>query len=287
MPPLLSPKPPALRPLLCLAAAVALCALPRLSEAESRVSTEHRWSWSENLGWLDWRGHGDGAFGVRHWGPYLSGHVWAENAGWISLGNLAQAGAGGYTNQASGGSEPDFGVNVAPDGALSGYAYGENIGWLSFNTGAALSPFGLEPRLDVATGVFHGFVWSENTGWISLNSGAQFVALECSPNCAPPDSGGKGCAVNGDLTGDGAASIVDVQCGILTALSTLEGGALPACLTGPAQLSDMDCSGAAEVGDLQLIVSLVLGVPFSSVIDKNANNCHDFCESTKPSDFGK
>src|SRR3989344_3175772 len=56
----------------------------------------------------------------------VSGFVWSENIGWISL------------NSTRDGSATSYGVNISPmtgTGIFSGYAWSENIGWISFNQG--------------------------------------------------------------------------------------------------------------------------------------------------------
>ena len=58
----------------------------------------------------------------------LSGYIWAENVGWINVGN------GGCPYLNADGS--NSGVNVEPNGDLDGYAWGENIGWVNFGWAA-------------------------------------------------------------------------------------------------------------------------------------------------------
>ena len=66
-------------------------------------------------------------------GTFLSGYVWTENAGWITLGDGSPGAGGSYGNTDGG----DCGVNVDPfTGELSGMAWGENIGWINMRGGA-------------------------------------------------------------------------------------------------------------------------------------------------------
>jgi len=160
--------------------------------AASNISPLHQFSWSENAGWMNWRQAGSppGSQGVRIHSGYLTGMIWAENFGFVSLGqgpkNLAS-----YTNL----SGADHGVNLAADGTLSGYAWGENVGWLNFSGGALASPASAA-RLDFAANRFRGFVWSENLGWINLDDATHFVG----PRGCPGDANDDGVRTGADLS---------------------------------------------------------------------------------------
>jgi hypothetical protein len=85
-----------------------------------------------------------------------------------------------------------------------------------------------------------------------------------------------------DVDNDGAVSIVDVQCTILAALASLEGGPPPACLppAAPDDLgADLSCSDALSVADVQLAVACVLGLPLGSAIDGDGDQCPDACDA--------
>jgi len=60
-----------------------------------------------------------------------------------------------------------------------------------------------------------------------------------------------------DLTGDGTANVVDVQCHIDLTLAELVGTRPPACV-GPAQSGDYNQNGSVNVVDTQLLISGVL-----------------------------
>jgi hypothetical protein len=86
----------------------------------------------------------------------------------------------------------------------------------------------------------------------------------------------------GDVTGNGATNVADVQCAIITALYQLSGapaGLTPVCL-GPlgAAGADVDCSGAATVSDAVLTASFILSGALGPAVDGNANGCPDGCE---------
>lgn len=87
----------------------------------------------------------------------------------------------------------------------------------------------------------------------------------------------------GDVSGDGIANVVDVQCNVVANLWSLEGqvGAAPPCLVGelaPNIAADHTCDGVVSVSDTQLAVVYALGMPLSPVIDPNGNQCPDVCE---------
>jgi hypothetical protein len=136
--------------------------------AVSNVDPNNKYSWGENIGWINWQAHGtgDGAPIIGH--THCSGFVWGENVGWINLGDGTPNDGVKYS-QAAG----DTGVNVSATGALSGYAWGENIGWIHFDwTPTDGGSIAQRPFVNVSTGRFTGFAWGENIGWINLNGSA-------------------------------------------------------------------------------------------------------------------
>jgi hypothetical protein len=138
--------------------------------AADEIDAAHRFSWGENIGWMNWRDAGDppGSEGVRVHATFLSGLIWGENAGWINVGNGAPVNGAQYANADS----SDFGVNIDPNGDLSGFAWGENIGWIQFDTGAQGDQ---RARFDAAARRFRGYAWGENVGWINLDDAEHFV----------------------------------------------------------------------------------------------------------------
>jgi hypothetical protein len=145
--------------------------------AQSNISTALKYNWTENAGWLNWRDAGSPAAsqGVRIGSSIMSGHVWSENVGYITLGDGTPNAGTQYTNS----SGTDHGVNIGADGRLSGYAWGENIGWVNFDTFSSLWESNQYARFDRASGRLQGFAWSENIGWINLGNTSRFVAIAC------------------------------------------------------------------------------------------------------------
>ena len=161
---------------LLIAAALAAPAMAQLSD----IDPANMFSWQENCGWMDWRDANSATQGVRDRMTFLSGFIWCENIGWISVGNGAPVSAVSYSNTTG----ADSGVNIAGDGSLSGFAWGENVGWINFSGGALASP--PQPaRLDLATERFRGYAWGENIGWVNLDlaTTGQFVKRICYANC--------------------------------------------------------------------------------------------------------
>ena len=99
--------------------------------AQSNIDPEHKHAWTENCGWSNWRDADDGDAGVLVAETFLSGYIWAENVGWISVGDGSPASGEHYANADA----SEFGVNIDPlTGDLFGLAWGENVGWVNFDT---------------------------------------------------------------------------------------------------------------------------------------------------------
>ena len=122
-----------------------------------------QYAYGENVGWLNAEPSGDGGPGVEVEDFKLTGYIWAENIGWVSL----------SCENTSSCSTVDYGVINDGRGNLSGYAWAENVGWISFsceNTGSC-GTVEYDVRLDFSTAEFSGKAWGENIGWISFSSG--------------------------------------------------------------------------------------------------------------------
>ena len=120
-----------------------------------------QYAYGENVGWLNAEPGGDGGPGVQVEDSGLTGYIWAENIGWVSL----------SCENTSSCASVNYGVMNDGNGNLSGYAWSENVGWISFscentaNCGAV--DYGV--TIDPATGIFSGKAWTENVGWISFD----------------------------------------------------------------------------------------------------------------------
>ena len=121
-----------------------------------------QYAYGENIGWLNVEPLGDGGPGVQVEDSKLTGHIWAENIGWMSL----------SCENTSSCASVNYGVVNDGNGNLSGYAWAENVGWISFscdNTGnCGTVDYGV--TIDSTTGVFSGKAWAENIGWVSFDS---------------------------------------------------------------------------------------------------------------------
>ena len=141
--------------------------------AQSNIDPNHKFAWSENCGWTNWRDADDTDAGVFVDETFLLGFIWAENVGWINVGDGSPSNGEHYAN-ADG---LDFGVNIdSKTGDLFGLAWGENIGWINFDTSILEDE---RARFDAGEGRFFGFAWAENVGWINLNDTEHFVAVGC------------------------------------------------------------------------------------------------------------
>jgi hypothetical protein len=93
---------------------------------------DSHYAYGENVGWFNAEPSGDGGPGVEVEDSKLTGYIWSENIGWVSL---------SYENTSSC-ATVDYGVTNNGRGNLSGYAWGENVGWISFKSTGAV-PFGV------------------------------------------------------------------------------------------------------------------------------------------------
>src|ERR1041385_4588458 len=101
------------------------------ASAATTINTANKYSYSANIGWIDWRGDTNNGAVI---GEYVcSGYIYSANVGWINLGSGSPTNGIQYMNLGVG----DFGLNQDGLGNLRGYAYGANIGWINFeNVGA-------------------------------------------------------------------------------------------------------------------------------------------------------
>ncbi|NUN14352.1 MAG: lamin tail domain-containing protein [Myxococcales bacterium] len=83
-----------------------------------------------------------------------------------------------------------------------------------------------------------------------------------------------------DITDDGMTTVTDIQCGILLAVAylTSDDPPLPGCLQVPLADADLNCDGVVNVTDIQISINFVLVIPLDSALDKDNNQCVDFCE---------
>jgi len=119
-----------------------------------------KYAWSENLGWLNAQPSGPGGPGVEVADTQLTGWMWSESAGWISL-SCANTSSCGTVS---------YGVTNNGCGTLAGMAWSENAGWINFAPTACAGDPTCGVAIDAATGVFGGRAWSENAGWITFSS---------------------------------------------------------------------------------------------------------------------
>jgi hypothetical protein len=85
--------------------------------------------------------------------------------------------------------------------------------------------------------------------------------------------------VPGDVDGDLATSVTDVQCAIVVTLDGLDGvfGPPSACAVGGALAADLDCGGSVDVTDVQILIQVVLGAGLPGSLDADGDGCVDAC----------
>ncbi len=188
-----------------------------------------QYAWGENIGWLNAEPGGDGGPGVFVEDDGLSGYLWSETTGWVSLSCLNNSTCG----------SSDYGVSNDGAGNLAGYAWSENLGWISFsctNDGSCTTKnYGV--KIDPNTGLFRGRAWSENTGWISFQS-PKLAAVPYGIQTAWP--GGSGEVLFCDVNDDRQIDRTDIQA-IFAARNT--------SATGPDDPRDKDGDGTITILD--------------------------------------
>ncbi len=158
------------------ALALATLALPAAAQDTFHVIQAKKYAWAENVGYLNFADADNttGATGVRILGNFLSGRIWSENIGWISVGD----GNGPYLNTLG----QNSGVNFNPvSRQLSGYAWSENAGWINFSGGALATPPNPArvESLGASGSRLRGYAWGENIGWINLDDANVYIGLTC------------------------------------------------------------------------------------------------------------
>jgi len=123
---------------------------------------DSQYAYGENVGWLNFEPNGAGPNVGAQVGEYkLTGFIWAENIGWISL-SCENTGSCGTVN---------YGVTNDGAGNLSGYAWSENAGWISFSCQNTESCAAVDYSVTIDfDGNFDGYAWGANIGWINFNS---------------------------------------------------------------------------------------------------------------------
>jgi hypothetical protein len=118
-----------------------------------------QYAYGENVGWFNFEPNiGNG---VRAVSDKLTGWIWQESFGWVSLSCLNTSSCGTV----------DYGVTNDGSGNLSGYAWAENVGWISFSCENTSSCGTVNYGVTIDTdGNFDGWAWGENVGWIRMQS---------------------------------------------------------------------------------------------------------------------
>jgi len=141
---------------LALGTAVAALTAPGLALADNvnPMNDDSQYAYGENMGWLNAQPQGPGGPGMLVGAFGVTGWLWSENLGWVSLScaNTASCAAVNY------------GVTNDGFGRLSGFAWSETAGWINF------SPASSAVTIDPATGIFSGSAWGENVGWITFSA---------------------------------------------------------------------------------------------------------------------
>jgi hypothetical protein len=123
-----------------------------MAENIDPAANDSQYAYAENVGWINAEPNGDGGNGVQVNDTELSGWMWGENVGWVSL-SCANTGSCATV---------DYRITNDSCGTLTGYAHTENVGWINF------APATGGVSIDPQTGEFSGTAWGENIGWITF-----------------------------------------------------------------------------------------------------------------------
>jgi hypothetical protein len=84
----------------------------------------------------------------------------------------------------------------------------------------------------------------------------------------------------GDVNGDNLTNVIDAHCMILVSLWYLGGaqGTAPACAATPINQADLNCSGSVDITDVQLSISIALGLGLSNGVDPEGDGCANPCQ---------
>ncbi len=137
---------------------LALCANVGFAENIDPYNDDNQYAYGENVGWLNFEPNvTDPNAGAQVSSENLTGFIWAENIGWISL-SCQNTESCGTVN---------YGVDSDGEGNLSGYAWGENVGWINFDPNVPNDSNDYGVKID-PDGNFSGYAWGENIGWINF-----------------------------------------------------------------------------------------------------------------------
>ncbi len=227
------------------AGVVLLAATPSRAGNVDPAGDGSRYAHGENVGWIDANPLGNGGPGALVADFELTGWMWSESLGWISLScknrNACEPSRWGVRNDGS--------------GHLGGWAWSENAGWIDF--GPAVAGVAIDP----ATGVFAGRAWGENVGWISFGSSGPYpyrmvTAWRCSPPPVPAGTPGLTVAKSADTavlgwSGPAGATGYDVVRGSLSALRSAGGfaAATDGCLANDTTFMTLRDPGTPDPGD--------------------------------------
>jgi len=185
---------------------ILLCCIGLQAENIDPDEDGSQYGYGENVGWFNFEP--DTGDGVQVASEKLTGWVWAENIGWVSL-SCENTSSCGTVN---------YGVTNDGSGNLAGYAWGENVGWISFSCENTASCGRVDYGVRIDTeGAFDGYAWAANIGWISFDSTKSYDVRVCTvsfedlanftaywlDDTDPP--------VNANLDGKGNVDLVDLS----------------------------------------------------------------------------
>ena len=126
-------------------------------------------AWGESTGWLTFSPNTSSKVYIAD--DALSGYLYGENIGWVSL----------SCRNTDTCNSVSYGVSNDTEGNLSGYAWGENIGWVDFGTSTGAYQVKIS-----ATGTFSGYAYGENVGFVNFGVGLSSATSTWTPSSLRP-----------------------------------------------------------------------------------------------------
>lgn len=95
----------------------------------------------------------------------------------------------------------------------------------------------------------------------------------------PPQASAACLSPPGDVSADGAANVVDVQCMINTVLYA---PVIPGCNQQVAEASNLNCDSSTNIIDVLIAINYALGAALDPLLDADGNGCPDACAGGGP-----
>lgn len=141
-----------------IAVLLAVAVSPMAFSYPTSMDNTDRFTWSTVAGWMNWEPV-DGSEGcyIDEVNTRLTGHIWVEGIGWISLDPDGVVGGTGVTY-----------TSLAGTAYCSGFAWSPVAGWINFDPGDGMGAAQVTIDQTAPNPAFEGEAWGEGIGWIVM-----------------------------------------------------------------------------------------------------------------------